>query len=87
MFTFPILAQRDVTATEALKQSFYLLKKHWLMASLLYLVFAICSFLGCCALCIGLLVSLPLMYVVPTLVYRDFTMGRGQSMPTEVPSQ
>lgn len=85
MFAMPIMADRNIGPVEAIKESVLLLKDHWLMATLFYFVIGLCSGLGVLACCVGIIVSMPLLYVCPVLVYRDFTMGKGMPVPVEAP--
>lgn len=85
MFSMPILASSDLKPVDAFKKSIELLKPHWLMATLYFFVVSLCSILGILACCVGILVTASMLYVCTTLVYRDFTMGRGMvsQPPTE----
>ncbi len=86
MFTYPIMLTRNLKPFEALRESWALLTRHLLMATLLYLVLSILSGLGIC-LCVGIVLTLPLLYVCPALVYRDFyATGQPDPAPVGAPS-
>ncbi|MBS1712818.1 MAG: hypothetical protein JST30_00625 [Armatimonadetes bacterium] len=88
MFTLPLIADRGLQPFEAMGQSWTMLKSHMWMALLFYLVISLLSGLGVIACGIGILVTVPLMYVCMTLVYRDFTIGRpipGYTPPPAAP--
>jgi len=88
MFTIPLIGDRSLQPFEAMGQSWQMLKSHLWMAMLFYLVVSLLSGLGILACGIGVLVTLPLLYVCATLVYRDFTVGRpipGYTPPPAAP--
>ncbi|MBS1722010.1 MAG: hypothetical protein JSS66_03265 [Armatimonadetes bacterium] len=85
MFTFPLMADQKLAPMAAITESFSMLKKHWVMAAVFVFVTGLCVALGLLACCVGILVTMPLMFVCPTLVYRDFTMGRGAVAPQPAP--
>ncbi len=86
MFTLPLIADRDMKPFEAIGESFQMLKKHIWLAGVMYFCYSLLSILGALGCCIGVLLTFPLYSVVPTLIYRDFTMGRGTVATAPAPS-
>ncbi|MCW5937902.1 MAG: hypothetical protein KIT11_11425 [Fimbriimonadaceae bacterium] len=74
MFTYPLMFTRNYGPMDALKESWNILIKHVWMAMLFYLVISLLAGLGVCACFIGVLVTMPLLYVCPALVFRDFNV-------------
>lgn len=78
MLTFPLIADRGLAPVDAMKASWGMLSKHILMASCLYFVANLLSNL-CCFI-------MPILMIVSTLVYRDFTgVGPTMATPTGTP--
>ena len=80
MLTIPLIVDRRIGATEAMRLSWNALKPHWLMATLFYFVisfvgnsgFLICSF--------GIVFTFPIFILANALLYRDF-FDRRESSP------
>lgn len=100
MTTFPFIVDQKMTAIDAMKASFNLIRDQMWMALGVYLVAIICSILGLIACCIGIVVTLPIVYIVSALAYASLTgygMGgqvdpmsnypRGPVAPTSTPEQ
>ena len=100
MTTFAFIVDQKMTSIDAMKASFALLRDQMWMALGVYLVAGICSALGLIACCIGILVTLPIVYIVSALAYASLTgygMGgqvdpmsnypRGPVAPTSTPEQ
>jgi uncharacterized membrane protein len=73
MFAFPIIATRDTGPFEAIRESWAMLTGHIWMAAVVYFLASLLSGLGVCACLVGLLVTLPILYVVEAIIHRDFT--------------
>ncbi len=69
MFALPIKVATRTTASDAISQSWTLLKKDWLLAGLFYFVVSLISQLGAMACYVGMVITLPLMYIAPTILY------------------
>jgi|GEM_PF-3403028 len=83
MFTLPLVIDKGMSPIEAMRTSFEMLRPHIWMAMLLFIVYTILYGIGALACLVGLIVTFPLYFVIPALVYRDFTMGRGTPVPTQ----
>ncbi|MCW5939576.1 MAG: hypothetical protein KF884_01385 [Fimbriimonadaceae bacterium] len=83
MFTFPIIATKDVGPFEAIRESWGMLTGHLWMAGVAYFLASLVSSLGFCVCAIGLVVTLPILYVVEAILHRDFTEA---PMAAEAPS-
>jgi hypothetical protein len=75
MLTVPIIMHQHVGAVEAMERSFEALKRQWWLPGIFLFVLWIVTALGLCACCIGLLWTLPLLYLCHAIVYRDFFYG------------
>ncbi len=80
MLSLTAMVDTDCSPTEALSKSWALTAPFMWIGMLFYFVVGICSVLGVLACCVGFLVSFPLMYICPALVYRDLADPR--STPT-----
>ena len=65
------LVDRDLTATEAIKASWEASRGNWLKLFLLSLMMAVVTFLGMLALGVGLLVAIPMTYMMFVSSYRQ----------------
>lgn len=71
-FTQLIVIKEHIPAIPAMKRSYALLKPFaWSMAGLI-IVTGLLNIVGFLACCVGLLVTMPIMYMVVGLAYRDF---------------
>lgn len=73
MLTYPMIMERRLGAIDAMRESWMMLKDQWIMAGVIYLVAALIASLGALVCGIGMLVTWPLFYIIPALIYRDFT--------------
>ena len=73
MLAIPVLADKEIAPMEAVRESWVLTGPHMWMAMLLYFVVSLVSGLGIIACCVGILITIPLLYVCSTLVYRDLS--------------
>jgi hypothetical protein len=69
MFALPIKVATGCTASDAVSQSWNMLKSQWLMAGVFYFVVNLISQLGSYACYIGLALTMPFLYIAPTLLY------------------
>jgi uncharacterized membrane protein len=76
MFNFPIMVDQRVGAWEATKRSWEMLKSEWPMAGVYMLVLQIISQLGSYACYVGLILTVPYLYIAPVLLYNRY-MGYG----------
>lgn len=88
MFAVPIKAIKGVRATEAIEESWRLLKSDWLMAAVYLFVASLASGLGAFACYVGFLLTFALTVICPTLLYSRY-MGLearpDASYPTSYP--
>ena len=82
MFAIPIKADQQVTASEAMTQSWNMLKSQWLLAGVFYFVIGLISTLGQMACYIGIAITMPFLYIAPTLLYCKF-MGIHTPQPEQ----
>lgn len=73
MFVFPIKVDQQVSATEAISQSWEMLKDEWLMASLFAIVASIIQQIGGYACGIGMIFTFSFLYIAPVLLYNRYT--------------
>jgi len=76
MFAPALVVDRKLKAVDALTTSFNMLKSNWLMATLFYFVISLLSGLGVLACCVGVLVTVPLMYLSVAVGYQSFLYGQ-----------
>lgn len=88
---YPIIADRNVGAVDAIRMSWETLKKDALMAILFFIVLSIVAQLGSVACGIGVVITMPMLFLGSAIVYRDFFPERfttqSSSPPTEPPFQ
>jgi hypothetical protein len=80
MFNFPIMVDQRIGAWEATKRSWEMLKADWPMAGLFMFVLQLISQLGSYACYIGIVLTLPYLYIAPVLLYNRY-MGYGAQVP------
>jgi uncharacterized membrane protein len=73
MLSLPLIVDRGLGPIEAIKESFSLMSKNIVMASVIYFLASLASGLGFLLCCIGLLVTMPLLYVTQAVIYEDLT--------------
>jgi hypothetical protein len=69
MFALPIKVATGATPTDSVSQSWNMLKKDWLLAGLFYFVVSLISELGAIACYVGMIITLPMIYIAPTILY------------------
>jgi len=74
MLAIPMLADQNIGAFEAMGASWQLMRPFWIMGAVMYLLISLLSTLGVIACGIGLFLTMPLISVIPALIYRD--LGR-----------
>ncbi len=72
MFMVPLIYDRNLSAVDAFKESIEMLKGQWAMAGLYLFVSALFAFVGFFACCIGIIVTMPIMYIAQALAYHKF---------------
>lgn len=72
LFVFPLMVDRKMSAIDAMQTSVQMLSKHCAPAAGLYFVASMIAGIGVIACCVGLVFSLPLMYLCIAMAYRDF---------------
>jgi uncharacterized membrane protein len=75
MFVYPFMVDKKMAPMDAWKLSIETLKPHWLMATVFYFVACLIGGLGAIACGIGIIVTLPLMYISIALLYRDLVLN------------
>jgi hypothetical protein len=75
MLTLPIIADRRIGPLDAMKESWNALKSDALMATLYMLVLPFVAGLGSIACGVGVVVTMPLLFLGTALVYRDFFLA------------
>ncbi len=78
---FPLMADTEISPLDAIARSFEVLKRDMLMAVLFFLVLAIVANLGVILCYVGVIVTMPLLFLGTSLVYRDFFPERFSSEP------
>ncbi len=74
MFTFPLIVDAGLPATDALGQSWNALKSQWLTATFFHLTAGFVAWMGLCLCGVGFLVTAPLYCLSIAVLYRDFFM-------------
>jgi hypothetical protein len=69
MFALPLKVDKGMTPSTAISDSWNMLKKDWPMMGLFYFVVSLISQIGAVACYVGLIVTLPIMYIAPTILY------------------
>lgn len=83
MFAPLLVVDRGLGPISAISESIALLKGHWLMAALFFLVISFLSGIGGLACWVGALWTYPLLFLTIGLAYRAFTQP---VQPTQFPS-
>lgn len=71
MLTVPLIMDRSMPVIGALSESWRIMTGSLFMAAVVFLTLMVVSFLGVCACFVGLLVTMPLIYVAYSLLYLD----------------
>lgn len=69
--TIPLIVRKNFSPLEALKESYNATKGDWFMYTLFVIVVALLSVLGIFACIIGILFTLPLLFLTTAVAYRD----------------
>lgn len=77
---FALVADGE-TASNAITRSFDAMKSDWLSATLFYIVLMLLISLGALACGVGILVTMPIHFIVPALAYRDMIGMPGAGTP------
>lgn len=85
MFALPIKVVEGCTATDAVSRSFAMLKKDWFLCGVMFFVLYLLSSLGMFACYVGLILTMPVVYVAPTLLYSQY-VGMNEPMRPESPT-
>lgn len=81
-----LLIDGGLSPIEAMKKSWEALKSDWLMATVVYFVLVIVASLGAAACGVGLLFTMPLLYLGTAIIYRDvFNINQQQYPYAESP--
>lgn len=76
MFTFPLIADGGLPATDAMAQSWHALKHQWLPATVFHVVAGFVAWVGVVFCGVGLVITAPLYCLSIAVLYRDFFMGK-----------
>jgi hypothetical protein len=71
MLVTPVIVDQGVGPIRAIEVSFNALKKDWLLAWIFMIVLALIAALGMFACCVGILFTLPVLFLAIAVVYRD----------------
>ena len=81
MFALPLVVDQRLGAIAAISQSFNMLKKDWLMATLFYFCVAFIGGIGIMGCCVGGLFTYPVFILSIALTYRNYMMNSGGGAP------
>lgn len=81
MLALPYMVDQKMSVIDSMKASWQTMRPHMWIGMLLFLVYSLVMSLGAIACLVGVLVTFPIYYVVPTLVYRDLAMPRAPLAP------
>lgn len=73
--TSPIIMDKGVGPIDAMRMSWDVMKDHIVMSAVIFLLGGIVAVLGVCACGIGILVTMPVLYVTQAIIYEDMTSG------------
>jgi uncharacterized membrane protein len=76
LLTIPLVVDRGLSATDAMKWSWRALQGQVFMMFAVYLCAAILSFLGVLLCCVGLLFTMPITYLTAAVIYRDLFISK-----------
>ena len=69
--TIPLIVRKDLPPLEALKESINVTKNNWIMFSLFAFFVELLAALGIFACCVGIIFTLPLLFLTAAVAYRD----------------
>lgn len=72
MFVLPAKVDQRLSGSDAVAESWNMLKSEWIMAALFVIVIGLISSLGVFACCIGMVFTMPFMYIAQTLLYCNY---------------
>lgn len=75
MFTFPLIYDRNMGPIDAMKESFNLLKDQLGMATVYFLLAYLFAIAGLIACGVGVIVTLPIIYIAQALAYHKIVGG------------
>lgn len=84
-FTFPLIVRKNMEPVEALKASFEATKAEWLIFIAFAFVLNIAAMIGVVACGIGILFTLPLLFLCTAVAYRDWFEPESRPVPAEAP--
>ena len=79
MFTLPLIVDGRLTALQAMKTSFQVLKSECIVATVFHIVIYALTGLGACFFIIGLVFTMPLYTLSIAILYRDFLLTKGSA--------
>ncbi|MEW6130293.1 MAG: hypothetical protein AB1757_24875 [Acidobacteriota bacterium] len=86
-FTAPLIVERKLGVVQAMQTSYELAKRNWLMFTLFAFVVQFIASAGTYACYIGILATLPLMFTITAVAYRDcFGMEGAQYFAPNAPA-
>ena len=77
MFTFPLIVDGGLGATEAMGRSWEVLGGQMVAATFFHIVVSLVAGVGTCLCCVGLLLTAPLYSLSIAVLYRDFFLTKG----------
>ena len=80
LFTFPLIVDGGLGATEAMGQSWEALRGQMVSATVFHIAVSIVAGVGSCLCCVGLLLTAPLYSLSIAVLYRDFFLAQGVSL-------
>lgn len=72
MFVLPAKVDQRISGSDAVAESWNMLKSEWFMVAVFSLVIGLISSLGYIACCVGIVFTMPFMYVAQTLLYCNY---------------
>ena len=75
MFTFPLIVDKGMSASEAISASVNALKSQWLMAAVFALVVGLLYIFGYFLCLVGVLITAPVALLSVAVLYRNFFIG------------
>ena len=90
LFIFPMIVEGGKGSIDAIRASIEVAKRDWIMFTLFYIVLSLIAHAGIVACGVGLLATLPLLFLGQALAYRDCVgmagaQMQGQFMPPPPP--
>ena len=79
LFTFPLIVDGGLGATEAMGRSWKVLRGQMVSATVFHIVVSMVAGVGSCLCCVGILLTAPLCSLSIAVLYRDFFLTKGES--------